>query len=610
MEKRIYLLLSFLILLGVSSCKDNYFDINVDLDNPTNLVAPIETRLPWIQHHFLYAQSAAGVRSSYIYQQLTSTSRTSRDGSSSQWRGSSSMSTTPYQWWFVVSACNFKDLYERAETEGAYHYMGAVKALRAAGFMLMADWYGEMPYTEALGESVTPKFDDGKTIFMGCLKEIDEAIALFGKTQKEGAVPLSSGDSWNGGDPQKWIAMCYGLKARWLNNLSKKTDLYKSADILEALNKGPQSNAVSTVVRHVDSAEDNVGDIMWKDPLMASPTFSCIGMSTRRRVTKFYTDLLDNFDQKGIKDPRGDKLIPWCQVGTDKHWMRSQGVDMNSDIRLNQGPYPPSYNDSGKDIEIKDGTTLLRTVHPGEWYCSTTNQARWGDSIYVPLRCGAIGYYNDKDDQYRATDGTIKATGTFYTRPDGPTHLLCYHEMCFIKAEVLFKQGDKPGAFMAYKNGIRAHMELMNEKLSTYSGTNPSKTPIQQADIDTYINTALGTAADLTLGKIMEQKYIACGYSVQTWNDLRRYDYGQRENAYPDFTIPYEYNLNPNAKRTLEGDEAWGTYRRIRQCAHELNYNAKQLDASHDYARADNIYGYPVWFDCETDAQYENTRRK
>jgi hypothetical protein len=605
-----YILLSVCVLLGATSCKDSYFDINVNEDNPTNLVAPIETRLPWIQHHYLYAQSVAGARSAYICQQLTATNRIYRDGLTAQWQGTSSLSTTPYQWWFVVAACNFKDLYEKAEAEGAYHYMGTVKALRAAGFMLMADWYGEMPYTEALGESVTPKFDDGKTIFMGCLKEIDEAIELFKKTQDKGATPLSAGDSWNGGDPQKWIAMCYGLKARWLNNLSKKADLYKPADILAALENAPQSNAMSTVVRHIDSAEDNVGDIMWADPLMASPTFSSIAMKERRRVTKYYTDLLDNFDDKAIKDPRGDKLIPWCQVGTDKHWMRAQGVDMSTDIRLNQGPYPSNYNDSGKDIEIKDDETVLRTVHPGEWYCSTANQARWGDSIYVTLRCSAIGHYKDTDDQFKAKDGTVKGTGTFYTRPDGPTHFLCYPEMCFIKAEVLFKQGDKPGAFAAYQNGVRAHMELMNEKLSTYSGSNPSKTAMIQADIDAYIATALGTAADLTLGKIMEQKYLVCAYSVQNWNDLRRYDYGQRDNAYPHFSIPYEFNHNPSAKRTMEGDEAWGTYRRIRQCNHELNYNAQQLDASHDYARADNIYGYPVWFDCETDAQYEDTRRK
>ncbi|MDD4609099.1 MAG: SusD/RagB family nutrient-binding outer membrane lipoprotein [Bacteroidaceae bacterium] len=610
MVKIKYLILAVAALFSATSC-DDYLNINTDPDNPSNTIAPVETRLPWIQHHYLYAQMAAGYRASCITQETTSVWRTTRDGSSAQWSGSSSMSTTPYQWWFVVAACNFKDLYEKAEEEGAYHYMGTVKALRAAGFMLMADWYGEMPYTEALGSSVTPKFDSGKTIFMGCLEEIDEAIELFKKTQEAGATPLSKGDSWNGGDTDKWIRMCYGLKARWLNNLSKKSDLYDPAAILDAVSKGPQNNDQSTIVHHVDNAEDNVGDIMWGDPLMASIVFDCCGMSTNRRITKYYTDLLTDFDDQAIEDPRADKLIPFAQVGTDKHWMRSQGVDMTSGIRINDaGPYPTAYNDGTSTITLTDEAAgITRVVNPGEWYCNTTNSARWGDSIYVSFRSGAIGYYNTVDDQYRAKDNTVMGSGTFYTRPDGPTHFLCYHEMCFIKAEVLFKQGDKAGAFTAYKNGVKAHMELMNEKLADYGSSDPSKSVMLQSDIDNYVNTALGTSANLTLGKIMEQKYIALSFMQQNWNDMRRYDYGERDNAYPHFSVPYEFALNPNAQKTMTGGKAWGSYRRIRQSEHEMNYNASSLDASHAHARDENIYGYPVWFDCETDAQYEETRK-
>src|SRR5699024_11794226 len=88
-----------------------------------------------------------------------------------------------------------------------------------------------MPYTEALGEAITPVFDDGKTIFEGCLQDIDEAIEYFNREQPVLATPLDKGDSWNNGDVNKWIKMCYGLKARWLNNLSKKTSIYDADEI-------------------------------------------------------------------------------------------------------------------------------------------------------------------------------------------------------------------------------------------------------------------------------------------------------------------------------------------------------------------------------------------
>ncbi|HBW81393.1 MAG TPA: SusD/RagB family nutrient-binding outer membrane lipoprotein, partial [Sphingobacterium sp.] len=113
-------------------------------------------------------------------------------------------------------------------------------------------WYGEMPYTEALGTIITPKFDGGKVIFEGCLADIDKAIEYFNMTQPGTAAPLSAGDSWNGGDVSKWLKMCYGLKARWLNNLSKKSALYKPDDVLAALNKAANSVGESTVIAHME----------------------------------------------------------------------------------------------------------------------------------------------------------------------------------------------------------------------------------------------------------------------------------------------------------------------------------------------------------------------
>ncbi|MFA6894771.1 MAG: SusD/RagB family nutrient-binding outer membrane lipoprotein [Bacteroidales bacterium] len=575
-----------LLMLALTSCNE-WLDINDDPNNPNSTQASASGRLAWIQHHYLYAQMCAGTRASYITQQLTATSTATRDGMSSGWNPSTSMSTTPYQWWFVVSACNLKDLEAKAEAEEAWHYIGAAKAIHAMGFMLMTDWYGEMPYTEALGASVTPVFDDGKTIFEGCLATIDEAISYFERVQGANATPLSAGDSWNGGDVQKWIKMCYGMKARWLNNLSKKSSLYDPDAILAAIAKGPASNSDNTVVNHVDLVSDNVGDIMWADPLMTSIVFDCAGMNSNSRPTKWYNDLLENFDNKGLEDPRADKLIPLAQFGKPKTWVRSKGVDMTSDIRVLKGPMGVSYN--AKDEEI---TSNGRQIPGHSWYINNADSNRWGDTAYVQIRSSSIGYNGDTDDMYKASDDNVLSTSTFYVRPDGPTHFMCYHEMCFIKAEVLYKKGDKPGAYAAYKEGVRAHMELMNQKLNQYNNENPGKTPMATADINNYINNALGTAADITLGKIMTQKFIAMSFQQQNWNDMRRYDYSA--NAYPNWEIPYEYYMNSTAQK---GIPMGSQYRRIKQCSHEINYNSENLKASNAHALADDVWAQPVWWD-------------
>jgi hypothetical protein len=441
------------------------------------------------------------------------------------------------------------------------------------GFMIMGDVYGEMPYINALGAEISPKYDDGKTIFNGALAELEEAIVLFKKTQEPGAKALKAGDSWNEGNVDKWIKMCYGLKARWLNNLSKKTDLYDPAAILEALNNAPQSNSENTVIHHENSTS-SVADHLWGDDIKSNYTYIwLLNWSRTYYVTKWYADLLTDFDGKGIVDPRADKLVPSAQIKGGTEWYRTPGVDMQSDIRIS-----PNW----KSPALYDATTHTWTV------TSTT------DSTVISLQTKGVHTPTYRDV---AEDGTILNSGTFYVRGDAPTHLLCYPEMCFIKAEVLFRQGQTSPAFTAYKEGIKAHIDLLNEKL-TAGDANVAKKAITAAERDDYLNSvAVGTAADLTLGKILTQKFIALSFSNQNWNDMRRMDYSPT--IYRGWAEPYERTSSGN------NDKKWipvgKQYRRLGYVSHEFNYNNTNLAASHPNALMDDIRSFPVWWDYPTD---------
>ncbi|MDR2273615.1 MAG: SusD/RagB family nutrient-binding outer membrane lipoprotein [Sphingobacterium sp.] len=581
-------IVSFLLVLTLfSSCSKNWLDINVDPNTPSSTVASVQSRLAWIQHYYLYAQGTAGTRAGFVTQQLTFVNSTASNSMIAGWNPAAGMSTTPYQFFFIGAGANFKDMEEKATTDKAYHYLGALHAIRAMGFMLMTDWYGEMPYTEALGPYITPKFDDGKVIFEGCLADIDKAIAYFNMEQPAATAPLSAGDSWNGGDVGKWLKMCYGLKARWLNNLSKKSSLYKPDEILAALNKAATSVGESTVVSHIDDKSDNIGDILFADPVKTSIVFDNAGMNTNTLVTKWYENILTNFDNKGVEDPRADKLLPWAEFGSPKKFVRSKGVDMQSTIRMNSGPIAASYNDQSVAIQSNG-----RSVAPHSWYINNANTARWGDTVYVSVKSSSIGYDSDVSDIYKWNDGTVAASGTFYSRPDAPTHLVAYPEMCFIKAEVLFNKGDKAGAFNAYKEGIKAHIDLMNIKLNSYGNINVSKSPMAQVKIDNFLNNGIGTAGDITLAKIMTQKFIALSFTQQNWNDMRRYDFSS--SVYPGWAVPYEYTVTAAAQQKIPQGKQ---FRRVRQVSHEINYNADNLKASHPNALNDDIWSFPVWWD-------------
>lgn len=591
-----------ILALSLSSC-EKWLDINVNPNSPTNLVASVDARLPWIQHHYQYAYGSASVRAGFITGALTANSTTSANGLLAAWNPAQSSSTTPYQQWFVGAACNLKDLIEAAEKEEAWHYIGAAYTLKAMGFMLMLDWYGEMPYTEALGSTLTPKFDNGQTIFEGCMKDLDEALKYFEKAQPTTATPLSKGDSWNGGNVQKWVKMIYGLKARWLNNLSKKST-YSPTAILDAVSKGPSSNAESTVINHVNDLSDMTGDVLIGDPLKTAYLFNVTAWSDGNRFTKFYTDLLDNTftGGSGVVDPRAAKILPYRQShyvwdpatsSFKKGFVRTQGVDVHtSNIRLNGGPMLMSFNTTTK-----------------KYFVNTTNPLRLGDTVYVGVRalCAMTGALTT-ESLWKATDGTILSTGSFYTRPESPTFVMTYHEMCFIKAEVLFRQGDLPNALIAYKAGIRANMELINSKLAQYSSAeNPAKAPMTTTEIDNFLASAAvaQTTSQLTMAKIMQQKFIAMSLTQQNWNDMRRFNYsagniGNFGVVYPGFDRPFEFGATAATKMTgttKSQDNYW--FRRMMSITHEMNYNSAQLKASNPKAMDVDIWSVPVWWDMQ-----------
>lgn len=581
------ILLFLTTLFALSGCSKSWLDVNKDPSNPSAKDASVASRLPWMQHQLLYAQGTAGARAALVTQGLTFVNNTTAQQSlAAGWNPIGGMSTTPYQFFFVTVGSNIADLQEKARKEEAFHYLGAAKVIRAIGFMLMADWYGEMPYTEALGLDITPKFDDGKTIFEGCLTDIDSAIVYFEMNQPSTATPLKDGDSWNNGDVKKWIKLCYGLKARWMNNLSKKSSLYKPDEILALLDKAPIVNTESTIVRHED-VKEGTGDPLFGDPIKTSILFDNIGMNFNFRITKWYEDILTNFAGNGVEDPRADKLMPWAEYGFPKQFKRSKGVDMQSDIRMNAGPINASYNDTGKDVENNK-----RVIKPGNWYVNSANSARWGDSVYVSMKSSSIGYNGDVSDIFLWKDKTAGASGTFYSRPDAPTFLMTNAEMFFIKAEIYMRKGNAQLAFDAYKAGILANIELMNSKLTQYGNVNPSKSPMSQAKIDNFINNGIGTAANISMAKIMTQKYIAMSYSQQNWNDMRRHDYST--NSYIGWAVPHEYKVTAAAQVKIPLGKQ---FRRVMQVSHEINYNSENVKASHPNALSDDIWSFPVWWD-------------
>lgn len=590
------IILSLAGLATCTSCND-WLDVNVDPNTPTAESATMENRLAHCEFYMNDAYQFGGMRSYMSMGDMTMNSRTATYGGMSQWVPANAITTTPYQWFLVGAGSNLQDLYDKAMEQEAYHYAGASRLIRAYGFMLMTDLYGEMPYTEGLGKEALPKYDNGKTIFMGCLSDIDEAIELFQKAQSPTIPALSVGDSWNNGDVNKWLKMAYLFKARWINHLSKKgVGSYKDGkwdaeEILSCLSKAHVSNDDNTISNHTDNNGPTHDVLGWDEPVDYCPLFSVLGSNSNYFVTQMLINNFTNFANNGVEDPRADKVIPWAyskktskspqNLKWNGNWRRSAGVDMNTLIRLQSAPYASSF-----------------TSEKGWYIDEAAGAERQGDTIYVNMMSGAKGYFSNKDllDRKLLSDDRSATSGGFYIRPSSPTYIAAYHEACFIKAEVLFKQGNAAGSFEAYKEGIKASIEAMDAKLQTWCSEDdglkkcPSFTPMEQANIDNYLAKGIGTANDISLGKIMTQKRMAMLFSVEIFNDMRRYDYS--EEVFLNWHIPAEYFVNADAQKCIPLGKH---FRRWRQCSHETNYNKDNLQAIGSEVPGANISGNLLW---------------
>lgn len=652
------IILGCLILFGTASCK-KWLDVNTDPDNPSSQNVLVQNRLPWIEHFYTYTAGVTNFRTSCQAGVLYSTTG-SANAFSTTWT-SSSGNITPYQTYFVEVASNLNDLYNAAKNENAYYYMAAADVFSAMGFMEMLDLYGEMPYSQTLAiagvATPSPAYDDGKTIYYGCMAKLDEAISLFGKTQDAGTPSFASGDMWNNGDVSKWIKFCYGLKARYMLLLSKKTDLFKPDSILYCLSKGPQSNADNVAQPCFNNS--SVTDYLIGDPIVTNGNWDYVGYGSGQRISQYYYNLLTNIRGAGIIDPRMSKIVPATMTNvklnnsgkvTSYTWTRSIGVDSyGPSTRLVSGGaasiITPTY--AASDVSITytitdatdratfiaaqtgrtytvDGNDVTVTYPAGSLYINSANYLYAGDTVYVNMRSnsmatGITGINSEKDLNWYPTKeaaaaGVIGSTGSFQVRPISDQEILTYHEMCFIKAEIYMRKGDKANAYAAYLAGIRAHLDMMQAKLTEWKGSgydNPDMMPMDENDINTYLqsNAVCQNAGSLTMSDIMLQKYVAMGVSLENWNDMRRFNFSAGNVG--GFGIVYPgYNRGPLFAGTelyIGGSKTDPRYWQRRwqlPATLELNYNSTNALAINPHAADPTVWSMPVWWDCTTDDEY------
>lgn len=130
--------------------------------------------------------------------------------------------------------------------------------------------------------------------------------------------------------------------------------------------------------------------------------------------------------------------------------------------------------------------------------------------------------------------------------------------------------------------------------------------------ITAYMNSdaVCQNASDLKMSDIMLQKYVAMGCSLENWNDMRRFNYGAGNIkdfgvVYPGFDRSVLFTGTDKLKGTSKDDPKYWPRRWRLPATLELSYNEAQALAVNKHAEDTDIWSYPVWWDCATDAEYE-----
>ncbi|MDI9364446.1 MAG: SusD/RagB family nutrient-binding outer membrane lipoprotein [Flavobacterium sp.] len=404
---------------------------------------------------------------------------------------------------------NAKYIIDKGKEQKKWDYVGVANAIFAFSWLTLTEEYGEVILKQAFDVSRDQFEYNSQAAVYDTVRQIcDSAIYYLNRTDGNvSAANLAIGDAYfYGGDVNKWKKFVYGIKARSYAHLSNKA-IYASM------------NYADSVIKYVDlsinSNNDNAAQKWVGGNYSGLNNYygSYRGNIASIRQSAFIADLLTGASTAspftGIFDPRTPYLINENAV---------------TPVTLSSSSY------KGVQPNLGTSSSGLATV---------ANQPKT--------------FWRQVYSSISATN--IPDSGRYIFNNLAEFPVMTAAELQFTKAEAAYRKGDKATALIAYKNGINLSFDLL---ISKYESRIPVALRITSTARANYLaNAAIvpASASDLTLSKIMLQKYIALyGYGFnETWTDLRRFHYTDLDPAtskqvYAGFNLPTTLTSYNNGK--------------------------------------------------------------
>ncbi|MEN8193805.1 MAG: SusD/RagB family nutrient-binding outer membrane lipoprotein [Bacteroidota bacterium] len=227
--KNITIIIKMLVIvLLLTSCDDNFLDVNDDPNNPTS-VSP-DLILPVAQSYSAFTQERNRGQNTLGNMMMYNWSQS--DGFS-WYTDEFAYLVTPsfYAQIFDYTYSNvFKQYNALEDLEGEeYGYYHAIsRIMKSYHFQILVDTYGDVPYFEALqrGGNPTPAYDDQSIIYEDLITQLTAAIDLINATAASSVTPVIPGadDTMFGGNMTMWKKFANTVKLRILVRQSDVSD--------------------------------------------------------------------------------------------------------------------------------------------------------------------------------------------------------------------------------------------------------------------------------------------------------------------------------------------------------------------------------------------------
>lgn len=468
----------------VSGCKDYLVELNENPNgaepgsvNPNLVLSTVLTETAKLYLDLGY-QDLAGVMQ-----------HTQKDGwvgthNNYDWQGSNS-----WDMYFEVLRNN-KIVYDRSVELGYEFHQGVALVIKSYVFGLMADIWGDVPYSEALQaldggvETMTPKYDPQEAVYRGILADLETANTLLSKAKADYTATIDQADVYYNGDPAKWRAFGNSLMLRYYMRLSEKLpDVARPG--IERIVGDPALYPI--ILQASGDATMSFPGTSRADSWPFNETFDATAGSDFRRI-KLCSTFVEYL--RSVSDPR---------LGV---WARPVQIPIRVDGTVATGT-----------DRVIDGVRVISPDVLASRGIAIDEINQNPDYVGIPPSINGPQSYNLSPDLNQASNNPhVSWLNDRYRQPRGDllrARLISAAEVNFILAEAALKGWAAGDARTHYETAIKTSFDAWGVS-AAYAG---------------YVTHA-GVAFDGSVRRVIEQKWIASWTAAaEAWFDWRRTGY-------------------------------------------------------------------------------------